>query len=163
MGAVAKSYMRKGFLIYEEMRKYLVIREEAVNHIWLFNRSFRIGFPYIWGKFSFLFYQCMDAHLVDEEPVDAVLALELVDLKDALLRAVRPVHHPFKHSQPTHYEKCSYKNPSNLALFCFAAGKHYTTTGFSSLSSFRPLTGWDLHRFEWCHFQPTSLLFGQYL
>jgi hypothetical protein len=24
-GAVAKSYMRKGFLIYEEMRKYLVI------------------------------------------------------------------------------------------------------------------------------------------
>ncbi len=24
-GAVAKSYMRRGFLIYEEMRKYLVI------------------------------------------------------------------------------------------------------------------------------------------
>jgi hypothetical protein len=32
-GAVAKSYMRKGFLIYEEMRKYLVIYEEAVSHI----------------------------------------------------------------------------------------------------------------------------------
>jgi hypothetical protein len=28
-GAVAKSYMRKGFLIYEEMRKYLSIYEEA--------------------------------------------------------------------------------------------------------------------------------------
>jgi hypothetical protein len=28
MGAGAKSYMRKGFLIYEEMRKYLVIYEE---------------------------------------------------------------------------------------------------------------------------------------
>jgi hypothetical protein len=27
MGAHAKSYMRKGFLIYEEMRKYLVIYE----------------------------------------------------------------------------------------------------------------------------------------
>ncbi len=26
MGAVAKSYIRKGFLIYEEMRKYLVIQ-----------------------------------------------------------------------------------------------------------------------------------------
>ncbi len=25
MGVIAKSYMRKGFLIYEEMRKYLVI------------------------------------------------------------------------------------------------------------------------------------------
>ncbi len=32
-GAVAKSYMRKSFLIYEEMRKYLVIYEEAVSHI----------------------------------------------------------------------------------------------------------------------------------
>jgi hypothetical protein len=33
MGAVAKSCMRKGFLIYEEMRKYLTIYEEAVSHI----------------------------------------------------------------------------------------------------------------------------------
>jgi hypothetical protein len=32
-GAVAKSYMRKGFLIYEEMSKYLVIYEEAFSHI----------------------------------------------------------------------------------------------------------------------------------
>jgi hypothetical protein len=32
-GAVAKSYMRRGFLIYEKMRKYLVIYEEAVCHI----------------------------------------------------------------------------------------------------------------------------------
>jgi hypothetical protein len=32
MGSVAKSYMRKGFLIYEEMRKYLIIYEEAVGH-----------------------------------------------------------------------------------------------------------------------------------
>ncbi len=30
--AVAKSYMRKGFLIYEEMRKYLVKYEEAFSH-----------------------------------------------------------------------------------------------------------------------------------
>jgi hypothetical protein len=30
-GAVAKSYMRKGFLIYEEMHKYLVISEEAFS------------------------------------------------------------------------------------------------------------------------------------
>jgi hypothetical protein len=32
-GAVAKSYMRKGFLIYEEMRKYFPIYEETVSHI----------------------------------------------------------------------------------------------------------------------------------
>ncbi len=30
---VAKSYMRKGFLIYEEMRKYFPIYEDAVSHI----------------------------------------------------------------------------------------------------------------------------------
>ncbi len=30
-GAVAKSYMRKGFLIYEEMRKYLTICEGHCN------------------------------------------------------------------------------------------------------------------------------------
>jgi hypothetical protein len=28
-GAVVKSYMRKGFLIYDEMRKYLAMYEEA--------------------------------------------------------------------------------------------------------------------------------------
>jgi hypothetical protein len=31
-GAVAKLYMRKGFLIYEEMHKYFTIYEEAVSH-----------------------------------------------------------------------------------------------------------------------------------
>jgi hypothetical protein len=32
-GAVAKSYMRKGFLIYQEIRKFFPIFEEAVSHI----------------------------------------------------------------------------------------------------------------------------------
>jgi hypothetical protein len=32
-GAVAKSYTRKGFLKYEEMRKYFPIYEEAVSHV----------------------------------------------------------------------------------------------------------------------------------
>ncbi len=30
---VAKSFVRKGFLIYEEMSKYFPIYEEAVSHI----------------------------------------------------------------------------------------------------------------------------------
>jgi hypothetical protein len=33
MGSVAKPYMTKDFLIYEEMRKYLIIYEEVVSHI----------------------------------------------------------------------------------------------------------------------------------
>ena len=32
-GAVAKSYLRKGFLIYEEMLTYFPTYEEAVSHI----------------------------------------------------------------------------------------------------------------------------------
>ncbi len=32
IGSGAKSYMRKGFLIYEEVRKYLTIYQEAVSH-----------------------------------------------------------------------------------------------------------------------------------
>ncbi len=38
-GAVAKSYMRKGFLICEKMRKYFPIHEGAVSHIVLCNCS----------------------------------------------------------------------------------------------------------------------------
>ncbi len=55
-GADAKSYMRKGFLLYEEMRKYFPIYEEAVSHMTL--QLLHSEFPYIWGKFDFLFYQC---------------------------------------------------------------------------------------------------------
>ncbi len=33
MGSGAKSYMRKGFLIYEEMHKFFPIYKDAVNHI----------------------------------------------------------------------------------------------------------------------------------
>ncbi len=32
-GSGAQSHMRKGFLKYEGMRKYLVIYEEAISHI----------------------------------------------------------------------------------------------------------------------------------
>jgi hypothetical protein len=32
-GAVAKSYLRKGFKIYKQMSKYLTIYDEAVSHI----------------------------------------------------------------------------------------------------------------------------------
>ncbi len=57
MGAVEKSYMKKSFLIYEEMRKYLVIYEEAVSHIWLWNRSllyFLILYSYIYEEIFFI-------------------------------------------------------------------------------------------------------------
>ncbi len=57
MGAVAKPYIRKGFLIYEEMRKYSVIHEEAVSHIWLCNRSL-LDFLICEENFVFFFYQC---------------------------------------------------------------------------------------------------------
>ncbi len=48
MGSIAKSYMRKGFLIYEEMRKYLTIYKTAVSHILCCNPSI----------LNFLIYEC---------------------------------------------------------------------------------------------------------
>ncbi len=48
MGAVAKSYMRKGFLIYEEMRKYLVIYEEyEENVVFFFISARRLSYGFI--------------------------------------------------------------------------------------------------------------------
>jgi hypothetical protein len=52
-GAVAKSYMREGFLIYEEIRKYLTIYEEAVSYIWHCNCS--IPSFLIYGE-NFIFF-----------------------------------------------------------------------------------------------------------
>ncbi len=53
-GSDAKSYMRKGFLIYEEMRKYLVIYGVAVSQIWLCTRSF-LNFLIYEENFVFFF------------------------------------------------------------------------------------------------------------
>jgi hypothetical protein len=53
-GAVAKSYMRKGFLIYEKMRKYFPIYEEAVSHICLCNCSI-LNFLIYEGNLIFVF------------------------------------------------------------------------------------------------------------
>jgi hypothetical protein len=33
MGSGAKSYLKKGFLVYEEMRKFFPIYEKVVSHI----------------------------------------------------------------------------------------------------------------------------------
>jgi hypothetical protein len=47
MGSVAKSYMRKGFQIYEEKRKYFTIYEEAVSHIGMTLQPIPSEFPSI--------------------------------------------------------------------------------------------------------------------
>ena len=56
MGSVAQSYMRKGFLIYEEMRKYFPIYEEAFGRILYDPRSLLISL-YMRKNFIF-FFQC---------------------------------------------------------------------------------------------------------
>ncbi len=53
MGSGAKSYMRKDFLIYEEMHKYFTIYEEAVSHILLYTLSLWISL--YMGKILFYF------------------------------------------------------------------------------------------------------------
>ncbi len=55
---VAKSYLRKGFLILEEMRKYFRIYEEALQVL-------HFLFPHIWEKIDFRFHQYRDARKND--------------------------------------------------------------------------------------------------
>jgi hypothetical protein len=52
--------MRKGFLVYEEMRKYFPIYEEAVSYIyiWLSN-CYILNFLIYEENLIFFFYQCM--------------------------------------------------------------------------------------------------------
>ncbi len=52
-----QSHKRKGFLIREEMRKYISISEEAVSHIWIFTRSLWISIYMRKTVFSFLSVQ----------------------------------------------------------------------------------------------------------
>jgi hypothetical protein len=64
MGSAAKSYMRKGFLIYEEMRKYLTIysmRRPLVIYDFANTPS---QFPYIRGKFDSLFINVIPYELL---------------------------------------------------------------------------------------------------
>ncbi len=56
-GAVAKSYMRKGFLIYEKMREYFPMYEEAISHIWLCNCSIPNFLILYMRKIWFYFFQ----------------------------------------------------------------------------------------------------------
>ncbi len=68
--AVAKSYMRQGFLIYKEMRKYLTIYEEAVSHIWLCNCSIQ-NFLINEENLIFFFYQCTLLNFGSDQHVDS--------------------------------------------------------------------------------------------
>jgi hypothetical protein len=55
MGSGAKSYMRMGFLIYEKMRKYFPIYEEAVTVIYDFAPD-PSEFPDILYEKNFLYF-----------------------------------------------------------------------------------------------------------
>jgi hypothetical protein len=55
--AVAKSYMRKGFLIYEEMRKYFPIYEEAVIYDFA-TAPFLISLYVFEKNLIFFLFQC---------------------------------------------------------------------------------------------------------
>ncbi len=60
MGWVAKSYMWKGFLIYEEMRKHLVIYEEPTVIYDFATSPFWISLNIRKIVFSFLSVQCIE-------------------------------------------------------------------------------------------------------
>ncbi len=93
MGSVAKSYLRKGFLIYEEMLKYLVIYEKAVSHIWLWNCS----------RLNFLIYEEYLFSFLSVYYVDTVLRGIRSKICDTLRRRVRiPKYSPHYFSERLH-------------------------------------------------------------
>ncbi len=103
-GAVAKSYMGKGFLIYEKKSKYFPIYEEAFSHIWLCNSEF----PYIRGKFDFLFYQCVNngSSLRRRERVlkwKTIKEPQLYLLHNTHTSVFICVHRPVHHSIASHF------------------------------------------------------------
>jgi hypothetical protein len=55
MGSGAKSYMRKGFLIYEEMRKIFTICKMAVSHSYKTLRPIPLNFLKYEENFIFFF------------------------------------------------------------------------------------------------------------
>jgi hypothetical protein len=67
MGSGAKSYMRKGFLIYVEMGKYLTIYEDAVSHVTLHPNPSEF-FTYEENLISFLSVYTSSTSLI---PLDA--------------------------------------------------------------------------------------------
>ncbi len=73
MGAVAKSYMRKGFLIYEALRKYLVIQYMKLSSVTYDLLDFHIQYM---RKFCFSFYQCSSDCCVHREGETAELSCD---------------------------------------------------------------------------------------
>jgi hypothetical protein len=61
-GAVAKSYIRKGFLIYEKKRKYFPIYEEAFNHIGMTLQLLNSDFLIYKENLIFFLCQCTYIH-----------------------------------------------------------------------------------------------------
>ncbi len=59
MESGAKFYMRKGSLIYEEMRKFFPIYEEAVSLICMTSHPIPLNFLIYEDNYYFLFYQCI--------------------------------------------------------------------------------------------------------
>ncbi len=57
MGSGTESYMRKGILICEKMRKYFTIYEEAVSHSYMTLHPIPLNFLIYEENFIFFFYQ----------------------------------------------------------------------------------------------------------
>ncbi len=87
--SIAKSFVRKGFFIYEEMRKYFAIYKEGVSLIWLCNRSL----------LNFLIYEENSISFFISAPTCVLLSLQAIHYPSLTLTL--PLFHcmsPFRHS-----------------------------------------------------------------
>jgi hypothetical protein len=149
--------MSKGFLIYEETRKYLVIYEEAVSHslVWLCTR-FLLKFPVFCSvlpqiklKFSSWLLLYLDGDIVCL-PVCLWPGVSLPYTEHAQPSAIRPPareHQPLvsllraaQHFQPIIalllFSEISFlENARNKSLLCWSFKEQWWTTAFKFLFS----------------------------
>ncbi len=90
MGSVAKSYMRKCFLIYEEMRKYLTIYEDC-RQSYMTLQPLLLNFLLYEGKLDFLFISVETDHQLTHHDGTVVEGLLVGQVGRRRGRILRPL------------------------------------------------------------------------
>ena len=123
MGSVAKSYMRKAYLIYEEMRKNLTIFEEAVSHKWLCNRTLP---NFLLNEENFLFFLSVWGYFSNSLPCTYWLNLRETISNGKRVKLV---------NGPRQYKKWNFGNVKGVVTYVYVGHYDYVHCVFSAFFS----------------------------
>ncbi len=120
-GAVAKSNMRKDFLIYEKMRKFFPIYEEAVRHLWLCNCSI-LNFLIYEENLIFFFLSVYPVHLFVDVLVDHADSKNKLAMLNTSKRICKTKFCPHIFEKNLKSRNISYEAKKKLHVFQFTFG-----------------------------------------